>query len=307
MATTRSTQRNLVVRSGQPPVELSSWRTPQEFADFHLRGATPQNVMKRVLILNMLVDTKSARTVIARAASRGLISKKRFKLLYSSQADDRIEDDPLFRLCDYARYVGKDGAQLFTFEELLSLEESRHGHNGIETNAYAPCEADVAFFVRDDTNRKKLPSETLKRYSHSTHNPDDNAIIQVELIRRKVIKITQDDLRAKLLYAAKTSPQGNGFRVYLALILGKPVRKGSAWDVIADTVIELMLPTISRRAINLSEAKEILALYLYNPAIPDEDKARVKAKVQESCDIFSRMYKEFVKDVEEGNPLRLKK
>jgi hypothetical protein len=188
---------------------------------------------------------------------------------------------------------------------------SRERLRDVESIADFPLTAtrDLSYFLFDEERRRTVSTEVLMRWGDNLQGRDMNmlAVIDVELIKRKVRRLSQGDIGHRLKVAAKQDPKGNAVRVYLELLLSRSARKGSVRSEIVSVLLEMLSPAERTGKIDFTAASEVFKFYVNNPLIPLEDREWVIREITQYCNAFASHYLRFVEEGVNENPFRTRR
>ncbi len=278
----------------------------KEWAKRVLPRVLPGAVVETALSLVSFVGVRYAREFLLRGVLLKKLGRDDLERLYLAQRDEVFAELPLITL-EFLSTIRIDEERLFTEENLLLLEAKRHNH--IDTMRYIPNERDLSYFLYEEERRRAVSSETLARWGNNLpwRDMDMLAVIDVELVRRKVRRLSQSEIGHRLKVAVKQSPKGNAAKVYLELLLSKAARKGSVRSEIVSALLEMLSPAERTGKIDFTTAQEIFKFYVNNPMIPQEDKQWVISEIAQHCEAFAGHYLRFVEESIKDNPFRTRR
>jgi hypothetical protein len=258
------------------------------------------------LSLVSLVGVRYVRELLAQAILMKKIGRCDLEQLYLSQRDEVFAELPLVTL-EFLASINSDGVQIFTLEDLHQLEAKRHGD--VDTMRHVPYERDLSYFLFDEERRRTVSTEVLMRWGDNLQGRDMNmlAVIDVELIKRKVRRLSQGDIGHRLKVAAKQDPKGNAVRVYLELLFSRSARKGSVRSEVVSVLLEMLSPAERTGKIDFTAASEVFKFYVNNPLIPLEDREWVIREITQYCNAFASHYLRFVEEGVNENPFRTRR
>lgn len=278
----------------------------QEWAARVLPHFPEQNLIGALLTLIPLIGIRYGRVFLLKAAFSERISKADLESLYVAQLDEVFGGQQLVTLEFLASVLNSNRSPLFSFEEIISIEEARHSSTQ-ESMRYMPCLSDVSFILFERERLHKVPTKTLQRWSEATHvqNMDMHAVIDTELVRRKELKMSQAEVGHRLFLATRENPTGNATKVYLTLLLKRSKRKGSVREEILKVLIDLLCPALVSGRVDFTTARSIFGFYVNNPLIPEEDRDWLISEVRRNCVEFANHYLRFVDHARASDPFKL--
>lgn len=283
---------------------------PREWAMRVLPYFPHENLSESILSLVAVIGSRYVRELLFCAACTERLKKEDFKLLYCTQFDAVFEEGPIVTLVFLLELEDSKKQKLFSFEDVLLVEEARHSITGaiVDTMQYVPHVSDLSYFLFDEEHLAKISTPTLKRWEDNlpfVMDMDMPAVIDAELLLRKEIKLSQGHIGRALELAAKHNPTGNATKTYLKLLFIRSPKKGSVRIHIVDVLTEMLSPTGRVGKVDFETAKSILQFYINNPLIPKEDREWVIAEMKKHCAFFAKQYLQFVDDAKEKDPFKL--